>query len=114
MYLQRKLTYIIYTLIITQKNNIYFLSKLPPWNKLSNAFCTLGSLRILEEPFSVWFVSTVGGGWVFEERDVFKMFKIRFCSWAAWGFWIVVAAGRIGVSATIKINDCINKQFFES
>lgn len=96
----------------TQMCKIYFLSKLPPWNKLSNAFCTLGSLRILDESFSVWLDSTDGWGCTLEERDVFNIFKIRLCSWAACGFWIVVAAGRIGTSAITKIYYCIyNIQF---
>lgn len=83
--------------------NIYFLSKEPPWNKLSNAFLTLGSWRIFDGSFSVRLDSMGCWGWVLEERDVFKMFKIRFCNWAAWGFWIAVAAGRIGISATTKM-----------
>lgn len=103
MYFQKKLTDIeMLKYYCLQPENIYFLSKLPPWNKLSNAFCTVGSLRILEESFSVWFVSLDGGAWELEDKDVFKMFKIRFCNWAAWGFWIAVAAGRIGTSATTK------------
>lgn len=79
---------------------VYFFSKLPPWNKLSNAFCTLGSLRILDESFSVWLDSIEG--WVFEERDVFSIFKIRFCNCVACGLWIDAAAGRIGTSAMTK------------
>lgn len=79
----------------------YFLSKLPPWNKLSKAFCTLGSLRILVESFSVWFDSL--GGWTVVESDEFSILKIRSCNWAACGFWIAAAAGRIGTSETAKI-----------
>lgn len=82
--------------------NIYFLSNEPPWNKLSNAFFTFGSWRILDGSFSVWFDSMDCWGWTLVERDEFKMFKIRFCNWAACGFWMAVAAGRIGISAIAK------------
>lgn len=63
-------------------------------------------MSILVESFSGWLGSV--GGWALEESDVFNMFRIRFCSCVAWGFWIVIAAGRIGRSVATKINYCIN------
>lgn len=63
---------------------------------------------MLEESLSAWLGSgTVCWGWTLVESDVFSMLKIRLCNWAAWGFCIAVAAGRIGtvliLSVTTKI-----------